>query len=99
MDVLEYLGDQLHGEEITHLERVMLEHVGGIRYEIWDAHTGSGERWWVVTNPTNLYTQQDFKSKDVVLTFHIGLAMRVANRYSVPITPSAEEILSGPWRR
>jgi hypothetical protein len=73
--------------------------VGGIRYEIWDAHTASGERWWVVTNPTNLYTQQDFKSRDVVLTFHIGLAMRLANRYEVRVMPTAEEILRGPWRR
>lgn len=41
-----------------------------------DAHTNEG-RWWVITNPTNLYSQQHIKSMDVALSFHIGLMMRV----------------------
>jgi hypothetical protein len=36
-----------------------------------DLHAESG-RWWIVTKPTNLYSQADFKSRDVVLTFHVG---------------------------
>jgi hypothetical protein len=32
----------------------------------------------VVTNPTNLYDQADFNSRDVVLTFHVGLALRMS---------------------
>jgi hypothetical protein len=47
-----------------------------VRHDIWDVHC-TQSRWWVVTNPTNLYSQQDFKSGEVVLTFHIGLALRL----------------------
>jgi len=43
----------------------------------WDVQCAES-RWWVVTNPTNLYDQADFKSRDVVLTFHIGLMLRAA---------------------
>jgi hypothetical protein len=58
-------------------------------------------RWWVVTNPTNLYDQADFKSRDVALTFHIGLMIRVqhAQERQVPVTPRSAELLPGSWRR
>lgn len=93
-----YLESQLGGQEIRHLERVGVEHVAGNRHEIWDAHVGD-ERWWVVTNPTNLYSQADFKSKDVVLTFHVGLAIRVLTRDQVPVSPEAQEMFAPVWRR
>lgn len=34
-------------------------------------------RWWVVTPFANLYFQDDFKSADYTLTFHIGLTERM----------------------
>ncbi len=52
----------------------------------------------MVTNPTNLYPQADFKSRDVVLTFHVGLAMRVMTRDHVPM-PKAQELFVAVWRR
>jgi hypothetical protein len=67
-------------------------------HDIWDVHC-SGRRWWAVTNPLNAYSQDDFKSRDVVLTFHIGLAIRVASQGDVPITDSAAGLLPGAWRR
>jgi hypothetical protein len=51
-----------------------------------------------VTNPLNLYSQQDFKSRDVVLTFHVGLVARVVTRERVPITDSAAALLPNAWR-
>jgi hypothetical protein len=55
----------------------------------------------VVTNPTNLYDQADFKSRDVVLTFHIGLMLRVEyNRErAVAVVPAQADLLPGSWRR
>jgi hypothetical protein len=55
----------------------------------------------VLTNPTNLYSQADFKSRDVALTFHVGLALRVAYRdeHRVPVAPSSAALLPGSWRR
>lgn len=67
-------------------------------HEIWDVHC-AGSRWWAVTNPLNAYPQEDFKSRDVVLTFHVGLAVRVASQREVPITESAAGLLPGAWRR
>ncbi len=58
-------------------------------------------RWWVITEPTNLYSQEDFKSRDVALTFHIGLALRVSYEYDrrIPAEIPAADLLYGTWRR
>lgn len=74
-EIRAYVEDQAH-EEVVHLEKAASELVGPVHHDIWDVHCAAS-RWWVVTNPTNLYDQADFKSRDVVLTFHIGLMLRV----------------------
>jgi hypothetical protein len=94
-----YLAGEMPERQVSHLERVGVDHVFGHRHETWDIHLDDGERWWVLTNPTNYYSQSDFKSRDVVLTFHLGLAMRVAARYQVPITERASTIFQSVWRR
>lgn len=87
-------------EEVVHLEKAASETVGPVRHDIWDVH-GRASRWWVVTNPTNLYDQADFQSRDVVLTFHIGLTLRIeyGQERAVPVTPTSAELLPGSWRR
>jgi hypothetical protein len=94
-----YVEGQAH-EEVIYLEKAASELVGPVRHDIWDVHC-PGSRWWVVTNSTNLYSQQDFKSRDVVLTFHIGLALRLeyARERDVPVAPGPTELLPGSWRR
>jgi hypothetical protein len=62
--------------EIEHVEKLTSEYVMGREYDVWDAHTNEG-RWWVITNPTNLYSQDAIKSMDVALSFHVGLMSRV----------------------
>lgn len=100
METFAELRQCLWGSEtlLAHLERVGVEHVGGQRHEIWDAHL-EDERWWVVTNPTNLYSQAGFKSRDVALTFHVGLAMRIFTRQRVPVTAEAQGFFAPMWRR
>jgi hypothetical protein len=87
-------------EKVVHLEKVASERVGPVRHEIWDVHC-SASRWWVITNPTNLYSQTDFKSRDVALTFHVGLSMRITYQrdHEVPVAPDAAILLPGSWRR
>ncbi|MFD2422684.1 hypothetical protein [Amycolatopsis pigmentata] len=87
-------------EEVLHLEKAASELVGLARHDIWDVH-GTASRWWVMTNPTNLYDQTDFKSRDVVLTFHIGLTLRIeySRERTVPVAPTSAELLPGSWRR
>jgi hypothetical protein len=87
-------------EAVVHLEKAASELVGPVRHDIWDVHCADS-RWWVVTNPTNLYSQADFKSRDVVLTLHIGLALRASylQEREVPVAPEPAGLLSGSWRR
>jgi hypothetical protein len=74
--IRDYMASQAHDETITHLEKVTTEVVYGRRYDVWDVHTDK-HRWWVVTLPTNLYSQQMFPSMDMCLTFHLGLSARL----------------------
>lgn len=98
-DIGAYAEDQL-GEAVVHVEKVGSELVGPRRHDIWDVHCADS-RWWVVTNPTNYYPQTDFKSRDVVLTFHVGLMLRVWSQRErrVPVAPGPAALLPGSWRR
>jgi hypothetical protein len=70
---------QARDATVQNVERVKTEYVMGTPYEIWGVSTDK-DRWWVVTNPTNLYSQRHFPSLDYTLSFHVGLMMRVASR-------------------
>ena len=63
-------------ERVTYLEKVQTEQVLGTPYDCWNVRTDK-ERYWVITNPTNLYSQELFPSLDYTLSFHIGLMARV----------------------
>lgn len=80
--VTEYMAAEAPDEAVEHLEKIATERVLGNEYFVWDVHTDK-DRWWVVGPPTNLYTQQDFKSMDGILSFHIGLVARVMARDAV----------------
>jgi hypothetical protein len=94
-----YIESQAH-EAVVHLEKAASELVGPVRHDIWDVHC-TDSRWWVITEPTNLYSQEDFKSRDVALTFHIGLAIRVSylQERKAPVRPASADLLPGSWRR
>lgn len=96
--IRDYWEAQWPDHPIVHLEKAAAERVGSVSHDIWDLHAESG-RWWIVTNPTNLYSQEDFKSRDVVLTFHVGLVLRMMSREEVPITDQAAVLLPSAWRR
>jgi hypothetical protein len=82
-DIADYVASQARDEEVKHVERVKTEYVAGTTYEIWDVSTDKN-RWWVLTNGTNLYNQKFFPSLDYTLSFHIGLMMRVMSRSGGP---------------
>jgi len=66
-------------EVVKHVEKVASERVMGHDYDVFDVHTNKG-RWWVITNPTNLYSHEDHPSLDHALSFHLGLMLRVMER-------------------
>lgn len=78
-DIADYVEGQAPDESVQYVEKVKQEVVFGDAYEIWDVTTDE-DRWWVITNPTNLYSQRHFPSLDYTLSFHIGLMLRMRSR-------------------
>jgi hypothetical protein len=100
--ISEYVESQLRPDgKVTHAELMSTEKVMGTRYQTWDVHTASDGRWWVVDPPTNLYSADDFKSMDVMLSFHIGLMQRVFDRHGKepPVLEDEEERIPRAWRQ
>jgi hypothetical protein len=78
-DIANYVEWQARDEIVQHVEKIKREIVVRDVYEIWDVTTDK-DRWWVITNMTNLYSQKHFPSLDYTLSFHIGLMMRLRSR-------------------
>jgi hypothetical protein len=75
-EVVDYYLSQSPSSEVTFLQKVYSEAIIGHRHDVWDVHATDG-RWWVITNPTNLYSQTHFPNRDLAVTFHMGLCLRV----------------------
>jgi hypothetical protein len=78
-EIAEYVESEARDESVKHVEKVKEEVVLGDVFEIWDVATDK-DRWWVITNLTNLYSQRHLPSLDYTLSFHIGLMMRLRSR-------------------
>lgn len=61
---------------VLFLQKVYAEVIMGHRHDVWDLHASDG-RWWIITNPTNLYSQEQFPNMDYAVTFHMGLCLRI----------------------
>jgi hypothetical protein len=92
-----FLGQSPPETEISHLEKISSRSIMGRRHEIWDVHSSDG-RWWVITEMTNLYSQERFPSADECLTFHVGLMIRLMDRERSEGTENPE-VLPEAWRR
>ena len=89
-----YMASQAPDEDLVHLEKLASERVTGQDHHVWDVHTDKG-RWWVITGPTNLYSQSQFPSMDVALSFHVGLMARVRQQDTTEDEAPFEEA----WRK
>jgi hypothetical protein len=79
MDIANYVEIEAPDENVQHVEKIKREIVLGDAYDIWEVITDK-DRWWVITNATNIYSQKHFPSLDYTLSFHIGLMMRLRSR-------------------
>jgi hypothetical protein len=96
--VEDYVELEAPGEKVQHAEKVKSEYVWGSEYDCWDVHTRR-DRYWVITSPTNLYSQKLFPSLDFTLSFHIGVTARVmALQRGAPNTVQKSR-LAPVWRR
>lgn len=80
-EIARYVEVEAPDETVLHVELVKEEVVLGDGYEIWDVTTDQ-DRYWVITNLTNLYPQRLFPSLDFTFSFHVGLMMRLRSRPS-----------------
>lgn len=86
--------------KVLHLERMKSEMVFGREHVVWDVHTNEDDgRWWVITEPTNLYSQNEFPSLDYTLSFHVGVTARVASRDFKKAPEDSRDRLISVWRR
>ena len=74
--VTEYMRSQAPDLTVEFVQKVYSENVLQVRHDVWDVHTNV-DRWWVITEPMNLYAQEQFPNMDLALTFHIGLCLRI----------------------
>jgi hypothetical protein len=92
--VTDYMGSQAPDLKITFVQKMYSENVLHVRHDVWDVHTNV-DRWWVITEPMNLYSQEQFPNMDLALTFHIGLCLRIPRSErqqlsQLPVEPFAE---------
>ena len=85
-------------EEVTHAERLTTEYALGRKYEAWDVRTTKG-RWWVITSPTNLYSQELFPSLDYTISFHVGVTARMMSMSRPGVEPLEAALLAAAWRK
>lgn len=95
-----FLLESPEGTEVEHAERVASEYIWGMQYDVWDVHASDG-RWWIITNPTNLYRHEDEPSMDRVFALHIGLMARVMARQSreAPVEGETRDRSARSWRK
>lgn len=74
--VVSYMEWQAPDLTVEFVQKVYSESVLDHRHDVWDVHTDK-DRWWVITNPTNLYSQEQFPNMDYAVTFHVGLCIRI----------------------
>jgi hypothetical protein len=96
--VSDYVETQARGEKVLHAEKVKSEHILGSDHDCWDVHTNK-DRYWVITSPSNLYSQHYFPSLDFTLSFHVGVTARIMARSRGAPDDAQKARLTPVWRR
>lgn len=71
-----YLSQSPEGTKVLFLQKVYSETVINHRHDVWDVHASDG-RWWVITNPTNLYSQDQFPNMDLAVSLHMRICLHI----------------------
>jgi hypothetical protein len=95
--IIDYMNSQAPDLTVEFLQKVYVENVLSHQHAIWDVHTNK-DRWWVITNPTNLYAQEQFPNMDLALTFHVGLCLRIPRSEKSKLSDYSVEPLAACFR-
>lgn len=95
-----FLAESAEGSTVQRAEKLTSERIYGRKHDIWDLQASDG-RWWVVTNPTNLYSHDDFPSMHTAFALHIGVTARMIAHQSLqaPVNDEDRHRLEPAWRR
>jgi hypothetical protein len=95
--VRSYVEREAH-EQVVQLEKAASELVGPVRHDVWDVRC-TDSRWWVITEPMNLYSQDRFHRSEA-LTFHIGLHIQMSYDFDrrIPEQIPTADLLPNAWR-
>jgi hypothetical protein len=85
-------------DQATLVQKVRSHRILGRTHDVFDVHC-TQTRWWVITEPTNLYLQTDFPDAEQALIFHLGLGAFLAERMRREMEEEQEEHVSAAWRR
>ena len=97
--IRDYVNSQSPGDDQAGLvQRVHGQRILGRTHAVFDVHCEK-TRWWVITDPTNLYLQADFPEAEQALIFHIGLGAVLAERSRADLADEDDEHVTAPWRR
>jgi hypothetical protein len=97
--VRDYVNSQSpEDDQVTLVQKVGTRRILSRVHELYDVHCEQS-RWWVISDPMNLYSQEHFPELEVALTFHLGLAIRLADDSRTETDVERERRVSGAWRR
>lgn len=85
-------------DQVTLVQKVGSRRVLERMHEIYDVHCQKS-RWWVISNPTNLYSQDDFPLMEIAFTYHLGLSAIFADRSRAERGTDQETKVHGAYRR
>jgi hypothetical protein len=60
-------------DHVRLVQRVGRRRIAGHTHDLYDVWMDDGDRWWVITGFTNLYSQNDFNDIDQAFTYHLGI--------------------------
>jgi hypothetical protein len=95
--VKDYMASEAPDLTVEFVQKVYVENIGSTQHAIWDVHTNK-DRWWVITDPTNLYSQEQFPNMDYALTFHVGLCIRIPRSEKQKISDLPIEPFAAAYR-
>jgi len=95
-----FLRESPAGTTVERAEKVTSERIYGRKHDVWDVQATDG-RWWVITEPMNLFSQEDFPSMHAAFALHIGVAARLMARQALkaPVDDEERDKLASTWRR
>lgn len=71
-----YLSQSPDGATVSFHQKVYSETIINHRHDVWDVHASDG-LWWIITNPTNLYSQEQFPNMNLAVSLHMGICLRI----------------------